>query len=627
MSADSATFHITLRAADGFDGFHERNLTLQPGKPITIGRASRNHQKPKLMTAADNAYIDSPVISREHALLTVHPSPPAVYIADKGSMHGTVVNGERLEAHRAIKLQSGDLLQFGADVTRDSDHFVARKYTFEAQLPNNSFAQGFTVPDSDTSDAEDEELVDNAMNSPPAVYTHSGTQSNPLTIDDSEDRPSRVLPDTQEATPTLREPAETARPSQNEIPVWATRYTDSASLAHLADNYNKDNEDDMWPLVYDQESISDHDAIVDDDTNSEISEPDYADEEPSSDGDSIESIDNDDYEAASVSHSEADSEPNTQEESLLNQENIEAEATAKIDQTACRMKLKSMLNHQEQMETPQPDDTARTSPTEPLVSFSASTSQDTNPADSAKPTPKAESSSTAAPSNMFEESFMSFGTWGSPLPPRIEPLKFMPWGPSGEYVSPYTPRESSSRFMVMDDAPTYTEPPSMEAFTFTPFPLSQQRTNTQRPFQSSPSSTAHNVPEIPGPQTPVSTNSSPPQPIRRTKVSIPEIVEHVPQQPLTPTSVSGSLKRKAEVFEEDADAAEVADSPMQVQDHSVLAPVAAVATVPATSAPERPKKRLRTALGATARTVAGLLLPGTALAVGIMTQLPDGFWA
>ena len=113
-------FDIVLRAADGFDEYHERKLTLRPGNRITVGRASKNLQKPELMTAPNNAFIDSPVISRAHAALTGHSSPPAVYIADNGSMHGTLLNGNRLDAHRPTKLKNGDLLQFGADVTRDN---------------------------------------------------------------------------------------------------------------------------------------------------------------------------------------------------------------------------------------------------------------------------------------------------------------------------------------------------------------------------------------------------------------------------------------------------------------------------------------------------------------------------
>lgn len=76
------------------------------------------------MIGPTNAYIDSPTISREHAVLTA-TSPPAacVYLTDKASMHGTVVNGTKLEPHKAYRLNNGDVLQFGANVTREQRMF------------------------------------------------------------------------------------------------------------------------------------------------------------------------------------------------------------------------------------------------------------------------------------------------------------------------------------------------------------------------------------------------------------------------------------------------------------------------------------------------------------------------
>ncbi|KAF2030233.1 hypothetical protein EK21DRAFT_89115 [Setomelanomma holmii] len=174
--ANRLAFRIVLRDAEGFEEFDARDILLPLGASFPVGRASRNSTKPELAPAANNAYIDSPVISRDHAKLSAHAESgtPQVYISDSRSMHGTMVNGERLAPHTLKQLSIGDLLQFGVDVNRNEEFFVARKYTFDAHLdkPQATFSQGFTVPDSD-----EEEVAP----SPP-----SGSRSNPLTIGEAD---------------------------------------------------------------------------------------------------------------------------------------------------------------------------------------------------------------------------------------------------------------------------------------------------------------------------------------------------------------------------------------------------------------------------------------------------------
>ena len=125
MSADAAStvasIEVVLRSTDTHDALPERRFTLSPGRKMPIGRASKNSAKPELMMASTNAFIDSPVISREHAVLSTDPTPPkpTVYIVDNGSMHGTIINGNKLEPNRVTELSNGDLLQFGADVSRN----------------------------------------------------------------------------------------------------------------------------------------------------------------------------------------------------------------------------------------------------------------------------------------------------------------------------------------------------------------------------------------------------------------------------------------------------------------------------------------------------------------------------
>ena len=73
------------------------------------------------MPAKNNGYIDSPVVSREHATLTAKTTrgTPHVYITDMQSMHGTHVNGAPLVPHVPRLLLNGDKLQFGVEVNRN----------------------------------------------------------------------------------------------------------------------------------------------------------------------------------------------------------------------------------------------------------------------------------------------------------------------------------------------------------------------------------------------------------------------------------------------------------------------------------------------------------------------------
>jgi pSer/pThr/pTyr-binding forkhead associated (FHA) protein len=113
---------VVLTAVDDRIVPEVRRLTLTTGKTMPIGRSSKSPSKPELMAAPANAYIDSPVVSREHAHFSVKPTTPgklAVYITDNRSMHGTMINGVKLHATVPNRLFDGDELQFGSDVSRN----------------------------------------------------------------------------------------------------------------------------------------------------------------------------------------------------------------------------------------------------------------------------------------------------------------------------------------------------------------------------------------------------------------------------------------------------------------------------------------------------------------------------
>ncbi|KAF2186275.1 hypothetical protein K469DRAFT_706941 [Zopfia rhizophila CBS 207.26] len=200
------TLEVTLRSIDGLDDFSERKILLGPNSTVPIGRSSKSAHK-NLQAAPNNAFIDSPVISRDHAELSTNTSCgiPIVYIKDNGSMHGTTLNNVLLPRHRDHQLKNGDTLQFGVNVIRDQDSFIAKKYTFESKpapaRPNQSLPRAFSVPDAETSEEEDNDEDIEVLGSSPRVARY-GSQSNPVNVDDFEDSQPFVI-DVEEDTTML----------------------------------------------------------------------------------------------------------------------------------------------------------------------------------------------------------------------------------------------------------------------------------------------------------------------------------------------------------------------------------------------------------------------------------------
>lgn len=92
-----------------------------------------------------------------------------MYIKDSGSMHGTLVNKVRLEKSKEHQLKNGDVLQFGTDVHRDNETFIAQKFRFESRPTVSSateeptVSRTYSVPEADTSDEEEESEDDSSI--------------------------------------------------------------------------------------------------------------------------------------------------------------------------------------------------------------------------------------------------------------------------------------------------------------------------------------------------------------------------------------------------------------------------------------------------------------------------------
>ena len=194
LHADLAAFRIVLKSEEGFDVHDTREFDLALDSKFAIGRASKNTSKGYLLPAKHNVYIDSPVVSREHAIFTASTTSgaPQVFVTDTTSMHGTYVNGTPLVPNTPKQLSNGDKLQFGVNVNRNDSktplhcllrklpltfpgYFVAFKYTFNAEFVKPEYSRGFAVPEDES---EEEELE--------FIQSGRGSQLDPLVLDDSD---------------------------------------------------------------------------------------------------------------------------------------------------------------------------------------------------------------------------------------------------------------------------------------------------------------------------------------------------------------------------------------------------------------------------------------------------------
>ncbi|KAI0179558.1 hypothetical protein GGR52DRAFT_570437 [Hypoxylon sp. FL1284] len=191
--------------------FVERELALTPLTPcIRIGRASKIPTK-GFVAAGNNAWFDSPVMSRHHAefVLDVSTVPSSVLIRDIGSLHGTFLkpisgNGEevRLGQQQLVRLSSGDRLRFGTDIFRSNETFPPCVIDFvimereactmpQPLMPLNfqSPNRVFRVYEDDEYDQDDDSVIETGMSVAPVRAIQPGPSID-LTRDDEGGQPS-----------------------------------------------------------------------------------------------------------------------------------------------------------------------------------------------------------------------------------------------------------------------------------------------------------------------------------------------------------------------------------------------------------------------------------------------------
>ncbi|KAF3922381.1 hypothetical protein AA313_de0202648 [Arthrobotrys entomopaga] len=147
------------------DSVGPRTIRITPSQPlVTVGRSSRNKTK-NLLPDSDNAYFDSPVMSRLHAWIKCDEEGKVV-ISDASSMHGTYINDRILEPKRFVPLESGSTVKFGSSVSRGSETFPPKVFGVKiiqtSRMAEVHHGYGITsdelvLPDSPYSSDEEEE--------------------------------------------------------------------------------------------------------------------------------------------------------------------------------------------------------------------------------------------------------------------------------------------------------------------------------------------------------------------------------------------------------------------------------------------------------------------------------------
>lgn len=121
LHSDSLIVHVRLEVIneeESGESHAYRYLTLEaPSYSIRIGRGSRSGSK-DLYPADNNAWFDSRVMSREHAVLKAQPDTKTLTIQDVGSMHGTYVDDVKLSKYQPKTVHDGDAIVFGTEVSR-----------------------------------------------------------------------------------------------------------------------------------------------------------------------------------------------------------------------------------------------------------------------------------------------------------------------------------------------------------------------------------------------------------------------------------------------------------------------------------------------------------------------------
>lgn len=148
-----------------------------------------------LVAGTDNAWFDSPIMSRKHAAFGIDTASQSIYIEDFNSTHGTFVSGRRLLSHEKVYLNDWEVVTFGVQITAGAETYSPRSFTFNVKWQDQDqsddlFAEsvtskrGFHVPDEDDGYSSDSSISE--ADSVAILEVHPRTFSVPLSEDEDE---------------------------------------------------------------------------------------------------------------------------------------------------------------------------------------------------------------------------------------------------------------------------------------------------------------------------------------------------------------------------------------------------------------------------------------------------------
>ncbi|KAI4286749.1 MAG: hypothetical protein L6R35_003994 [Caloplaca aegaea] len=202
---------VTLTPRDDESDFTRVITLVYPSESVIIGRASKTASK-GLVGLPENAWFNSPIMSREHAKLFMTSdgavSPLATYdqilyltewhqvhIQDFASTHGTFVGQQRLTPNKPAPLSNGDVIKFGTTVTSGPVTYYGRAFDIHLSLvidspqisPSSSTSKasersGFHVPNNDADSVSDVSDAESCL----LVKSHPRTFSVPSSSDEDE---------------------------------------------------------------------------------------------------------------------------------------------------------------------------------------------------------------------------------------------------------------------------------------------------------------------------------------------------------------------------------------------------------------------------------------------------------